>query len=104
MSEANVVEQEETYATGVQVVLAELRRLPEQVLGYTILDNSAPEVKIVEETIRKTLAIVETHLDLSYPDSDLEPQGDGPDIQLAKVEVNVPVEDLSTKYWDMVNG
>ncbi|ABY63202.1 hypothetical protein ST201phi2-1p377 [Pseudomonas phage 201phi2-1] len=104
MSEANAVEQEETYATGTQVVLAELNKLPEKILGYAILDNAAPDVKLIQEAIRRTLGIVETHMDLSYPDSDLVPQGEGPDVQLTKVEVHVPVTDLATKYWDMVNG
>lgn len=88
--------------TMVQVVLAELKKIPDAILAEVSGDTS--EVELMQMASARTLVTVERFMDITYTESDLlPPEGHtGPDIQLCKVAYTEQVEDLAEQYWKMV--
>ena len=87
----------------VQVILAELKKVPDKVLGIAA-GNFTPE-ELMVQAIGEALVIVERYMDITYQETDLLPPDghNGPDIQLCKVSYTEKVENLAQQYWDHVS-
>lgn len=88
--------------TMVQVVIAELKKIPKKVLELSA-GNFTPE-ELMVQAIGETLAVVEKFMDISYLESDLIPtldQSDG--TQLERVAYAEQVNNLAQQYWDHVS-
>lgn len=97
-------EQPELEPTMVQVVLAELKKIPASVLKD--VEDPLNFVDLMQLSICRTLQVVEKHMDLTYCEEDLLPAPDSDDqgIQLIKVAYTEQVENLSQQYWDQVGN
>lgn len=96
---------EDTYVpepSMVQVVLCELKKIPEAILNEVSGDTD--EIEMMEMAIARALGVVERFMDITYTETDLvpPPEHTGPDIQLLKVSYTETVEDLAGKYWKEV--
>jgi hypothetical protein len=87
----------------VQVVLAELKKVPAKVLELSA-GNFTPE-ELMVQAIGEALVVVERFMDITYQESDLVPPDGhtGPDIQLCKVAYTEQVDNLAQQYWDHVS-
>lgn len=95
---------EDTYVpepTMVQVVLAELKKIPASVL--TDVGDPLNFEELMQLSICRTLQVVERFMDITYTESDLIPT-DSPDIQLVKVAYTEKVDNLSEQYWNEVSN
>jgi hypothetical protein len=89
--------------TMVQVVIAELKKLPDKILELSA-GNFRPEELIVQ-AIGETLQVVEKFMDISYLESDLIPTSDPSDgMQLERVAYAEQVDNLAQQYWDSVSN
>lgn len=98
---------EETYVpepTMVQVVLAELKKIPASVL--TDVEDPLNFEELMQLSICRTLQVVERFMDITYTESDLLPvEGHtGPEIALVKVAYTEKVDNLSEQYWNEVSN
>ena len=86
----------------VQVVLAELKKIPEAIINEVSGDTD--EVELMQMAIARALGVVERFMDITYTESDLlPPEGhEGPEIALVKVAYTEQVENLSEQYWKEV--
>lgn len=90
--------------TMVQVVLAELKKIPEAIINE--VDGKTLEVVMMQMAVKRTLEVVERFMDISYEETDLIPPvgHDGPDIQLMKVSYIETIDNLSEQYWNEVSN
>lgn len=89
--------------TMVQVVITELKKIPNKVLELSA-GNFTPE-ELMVQTIGETLMIVEKFMDISYLESDLIPTIDQTDgMQLERVAYTEQVDNLAQQYWDSVSN
>jgi hypothetical protein len=98
---------EDTYVpepTMVQVVLAELKKIPDKVLELSA-GNYTPE-ELMVQAIGEALVIVERFMDITYQESDLlPPEGHtGPEVALVKVAYTEKADNLAQQYWDHVSN
>lgn len=90
--------------TMVQVVLAELAKIPEAIINE--VPGNTLEVVMLNMAITRALGVVERFMDITYTESDLlHPEGHtGPEVALVKVAYTEQVSDLSEQYWKMVSN
>lgn len=89
--------------TMVQVVIAELKKIPNKVLELSA-GNFTPE-ELMVQAIGETLVVVEKFMDISYLESDLIPTIDSTDgMQLERVAYTEQVDNLAQQYWDSVSN
>jgi hypothetical protein len=87
------------------VLLAELRKLPDEILALNDLPEPLPERLRIEMTICRALEIVDRHVDLVYHETAPVPvlEHEGPDIQYEHVIVTDEIKDIHKHYWEMVS-
>lgn len=92
--------------TMAEVVLAELRKLPDEILALNDLPEPLSDKLKVEMTIFRTLEIVDRYVDLVYHESVPVPvlEHEGPDIQYEHVTATDEIKDIHRLYWETVNG
>lgn len=88
----------------VQVVLCELRKIPEAVINEVCGDTD--EIEMMEMAIARALGVVERFMDITYTETDLVPPPGhtGPDVQLLKVSYTETVDNLAEQYWNTVSN
>lgn len=93
----------EVEPTMVQVVIAELNKIPAKVIEMAA--GNYTDKGLIQQAIGETLVVLERFMDITYSETDLIPAegNDGPDIQLCKVTYTERVDNLAMQYWDQVN-
>lgn len=90
--------------TMIQVVIAELNKIPEKVIELSA-GNFTPK-ELIEQSIGEAIQVIERFMDITYQETDLvPPEGHtGPDVQLCRITYTERVEHLAQQYWDSVNS
>lgn len=97
----------ETYPEVVTNLLTELKAIPEQVLGFPILDNGPKEVQDIQSAIHKTIQVLEKYTPIVNTTTNVTtvPTADGTQvIDTLKTETTITIDDLAGKYWDAVSN
>ncbi len=89
--------------TMTQVILAELKRIPDQVMEA--IPDPLDDHDRITLSVLKTLQVVDRFADLIYTESVAVPvlEHDGPDIQYTHVPCTEEIKGLPDLYWNEVS-